>query len=217
VNPRSSAFDNSGLWAIIPVKPLRRAKSRLARALQADQRAALARAMFARTLDVLAPVKRVSGIVVVSSDLTVQDIARAKNAIPLAETESGLNAAVSQACAWLEARGASAALIVPTDLPLLAAADVEAMLDLAVEPACIVIAPDRREHGTNALLLRPPQVIRPAFGASSFEAHQAQALARRLPAHVYRSATIALDLDRPGDLDRYRELAGRLDALPLYE
>lgn len=217
MNPRSSAYGIFSPWAVVPVKPLRRAKSRLARALKTDQRAALARSMFARTLDVLASIEHIVGIVVVSSDLTVQDIARAKNAIPLAETESGLNAAVSQACTWLEARGTAAALIVPTDLPLLSASDVEAIIELATEPACVVIAPDRHERGTNALLLRPPQAVRPAFGSSSFQAHRAQAGAVGLPLHIYRSATIALDLDLPGDLDRYRELATRLDALPLYE
>lgn len=209
--------ENPDLWAIIPVKPLRRAKSRLARALKADQRAALARATFARTLDILASVDRIAGVVVVSSDLTVQDLARAKNAIPLAETESGLNAAVSQACEWLAARGAAAALIVPADLPLVTAADIGSMIDLACEPACVAIAPDRREEGTNALLIRPPRAIRPAFGLSSFEVHCAQAAERGLPVHVYRSATIALDVDVPADLDHYRELATRLDALPLYE
>ena len=213
MNLRSSASNNSGLWAIVPVKPLRRAKSRLARALKANQRAALARSMFARTLDVLSSVDRIAGAVVVSSDLTVQDIARAKKAIPLAESESGLNAAVSQACEWISARGASAALIVPADLPLVTAADIESMIDLALEPICVVIAPDRRDDGTNALLLRPPHVIRPAFGLSSFQAHRDQAVASRLPVHVYRSLTIALDIDRPADLDRYHELAPLLDAL----
>jgi 2-phospho-L-lactate guanylyltransferase len=208
VNPRSSA---SGLWAVVPVKPLGRAKSRLARALRAKQRAALARSMLARTLDILASVDRIAGIAVVSSDLTVQDIARSKNAVPLAETESGLNAAVSQACAFVYAQGGSGALIVPIDLPLLTASDVESMIDLAAEPACVVIAPDRRDEGSNGLLLRPPQIIRPAFGPSSFQAHRARAGERGIPAHVYRSATIALDLDSPADLDRYRQLAPLLD------
>ncbi len=198
------------LWAIVPVKPLRRAKSRLARALKANQRAALSRSMLARTLDVLSSVDRLAGMLVVSRDLTVQDIARAKNAIPLAETESGLNAAVSQACEWITAQGASGALIVPIDLPLLTAFDIEAMIDHAVEPACIVVAPDRRDEGTNALLLRPPHAIRPAFGRSSFAAHRAQAVASGLPIHVYRSATIALDIDLPADLDHYREQVGRI-------
>ena len=201
----------------MPVKPLRRAKSRLARALKVNQRAALARSLLARTLDTLKSVERVDGIVVVSRDLTAHDLARAKGAIPLAETDSGLNAAVSQACEWVAAQGALTALIVPTDLPLLTAFDIESMIDLAVERACVVIAPDRHDAGTNALLLRPPLAIRPTFGPASFEAHRKQAAERGLRLHTYRAATIALDLDVPADLERYQELAALLDAMPLYE
>lgn len=205
------------LWAVVPVKPLRRAKSRLARALKANQRAALARSMLAHTLDTLGSVDRVSGIAVISNDLTAHEIARAKHAIPLAEADSGLNAAVAQACAWVAARGAAAALIVPTDLPLLTAFDVESMIDLATEPTCVVIAPDRHENGTNAMLLRPPQAIHPAYGPASSDAHRRQAAENGIAVHVYRSTTIALDLDLPADLDRYRELAPLLDAMSLYE
>lgn len=173
--------------------------------------------MFARTLDVLASVDRIQRILVMSSDLTVQDIARSKGALALAESEPGLNVALSQACAFASSRRASGVLIVPTDLPLLTAHDIESLIDLACEPACLVIAPDRRDEGTNALLLRPPHVIQPAFGPSSFEAHEARATAAGLPVHVYRSPTLALDIDRPSDLQYYRELALLLDAPPLYE
>ena len=196
---------------------MRRAKSRLARALKANQRAALARSMFARTLDVLASVDRIERTLVVSSDLTAHNIAREKGALVLAESEPGLNIALAQACALASARGAPGVLIVPTDVPLLAVRDVESLIDLACEPACLVVAPDRHGEGTNALLLRPPQIIQPAFGLSSFDAHQERAAAIGIPAHVYRSATLALDIDRPADLERYQELAAQLDAPPLYE
>jgi 2-phospho-L-lactate guanylyltransferase len=173
--------------------------------------------MLARTLDILSSVDRLDGIAVISADLTVQNLARAKRAIALAEADSGLNAAVSQACDWVVARGASTALIIPSDLPLLTATDVESMLDLATDRACMVIAPDRHDDGTNALLLRPPAVIRLAFGASSFENHRRQAFDQGVPAHVYRSSTIGLDVDLPADLDRYHEMAALLDATSLYE
>jgi len=203
----------SDLWAIVPVKRLRRAKSRLARSLKANQRAALARSMLARTLDLLAAIDRVAGVAVITSDLTAQDIARAKNAIPLAETEAGLNAAVAQACAWAAAQGAPGALIVPIDLPLLTASDIESMIDLAIEPSCVVIAPDRHDEGTNALLLRPPQVIQPAFGVSSCEAHRVRAAEQGVPSRIFRSMTISLDIDLPADLERYRQLVPLIDVV----
>ena len=208
---------NSGLFAVIPVKPLRRAKSRLARALKANQRAALARSLLARTLDILSSVERIDRVAVISSDLTGHDLARAKHAIPLVEADSGLNAAVAQACEWVSAQGISTALIVPSDLPLLTRFDIESMIDLATDSACLVIAPDRHDEGTNAMLLRPPHAIHPAFGLSSFEAHRRRAAEQGLRVHVYRSQTVALDLDVPDDLARYNELAPLLDAMSLYE
>jgi len=172
--------------------------------------------MLARTLDVLTSVSGLDRIVVISRDLTAHDIARAKDARPLAETGSGLNAAVAEACAWVEAQGATGVVIVPTDLPLLTASDVESMIDLALEPACVILAPDRRDDGTNLLLIKPPRAIPPAFGVASFESHRLRARQAGLPVRVVRSATAALDIDRPDDLNRYHELAA-LDALLLYE
>src|SRR5512135_1566082 len=87
-------------FAIIPVKRLRRSKSRLARALKADVRAALTKSILSRTLDQLAQVERIAKTIVVSSDVTVLNLARSKNAIDLAEVESGLNSAIRQAAQW---------------------------------------------------------------------------------------------------------------------
>src|SRR5512141_434450 len=88
-------------YALIPVKPLRQAKSRLARALKAPTRAALVRAIFSRTLDVLAQVDRVAGTIVISRDLTILELARQRpHVIALAEAESGLNPAITQGAHW---------------------------------------------------------------------------------------------------------------------
>ena len=97
------------------------------------------------------------------------------------------------------ARGARAVLVLPADLPLLTSGDIMAMLDLAHEPRCVVIAPDARGEGTNALMLRPPDALNFAFGPQSFYEHCAQAETSQLALHIYRSPTVALDLDTPAD------------------
>jgi 2-phospho-L-lactate/phosphoenolpyruvate guanylyltransferase len=208
---------SSLIFAVIPVKPLRQAKSRLARALKPPLRQALVRSLLSRTLDLLNANDRIAGTIVISHDVTVLELARNQNAIGLAESESGLNAAITQAATWARAHGAKAILIVPTDLPLIAEADIDAMLDLATKPKCVVIAPDRREEGTNALLVRPPDAISFAYGTSSFEAHRVQAQERGLPVSVYRSSTIALDLDVPDDLTFFQEGAAKFDLHSLSE
>lgn len=199
-------------FVIIPVKRLRRSKSRLARALQAPVRAALTKSILSRTLDLLAQVDRISKTIVVSSDITVLDLARSKNAIDLAEVESGLNAAIRQAAAYAMSKQAQSILIIPSDLPLITIDDINAILDLATETRCLVIAPDRRNEGTNALLVQPPDGIEFAFGTASFELHLTQATEHNLASHIFRSDTLGLDLDVPEDLERYQNGMSVIDS-----
>ena len=204
------AIHSSLTYAIIPVKPLARAKSRLARALKAPTRAALVRSIFSRTLDVIAQVERIGGTIVVSRDLTILELARQRHASALMESDSGLNPAITQAAQWAVQHHARSALIIPVDLPLITSADLDEMINRAEEERCIVIAPDRHEDGTNVLLVRPPDMIHFAYGASSFNAHRAQAIERGLIVHEYRSPTTAFDIDVPDDLEMYRLLDAQM-------
>jgi 2-phospho-L-lactate guanylyltransferase len=200
------ANHSSPTYAIIPVKSLRRAKSRLARALKAPTRAALVRSIFSRTLDVIAQVDRIDGVIVVSRDLTILELARQRNAITLMESDSGLNPAITQAAQWAAQHHARAVIVIPVDLPLITSSDLDEMIDRAVEERCIVIAPDRHEDGTNVLLVRPPDAIHFSYGPASFNAHRTQATERGLIVHEYRSPTTAFDIDVPDDLETYRLL-----------
>ena len=156
------------IFTIVPVKPFRRAKSRLSPVMSKPIRAATARALLSRTLDTLASCDLQLATCVISRDMTALDIARRRGAIALAESESGLNAALNQAREWAVSHGAQAILVLPADLPLLTPNDITAMLDLLREPRSVVIAPDVRGEGTNALLLRPPDALHFAFGRAEF-------------------------------------------------
>ncbi len=65
----------------------------------------------------------------------------------------------------------------------------------------VVVAPCHHGTGTNALLVCPPGLIPFAFGPDSFAAHVAAARAAGVEPVIYRSATVALDLDTPEDLE----------------
>ncbi len=64
----------------------------------------------------------------------------------------------------------------------------------------VVIAPDAGETGTNALLLRPPFLLPFSFGPVSFARHCALARAAGVEPLVYRSPSLAHDIDLPDDL-----------------
>ena len=196
-------------WAIIPVKPFLTAKSRLAGALSPDERAALSRDFLARALDVLGEVPEVAHRLVVSRDPAALTLARAHGAHTI--TESGapdLNRALQRATQAARASRAEAVLVLPTDLPWLAASDVRAMLADAPDGPSAVIAPDRHESGTNALWMRPPGLLPYAFGPGSFMRHLALAAEAGIHARICRLPGLGLDVDVPEDLALYR--AGQL-------
>ena len=185
--------------AIVPVKALTEAKTRLAAVLSPAERAALT----LRTLRGVLAALDMPGIdlrLVVSPDETVLAEARAAGALALRQQGGGLNEGLEQARAEAIARGAGAILIVLGDLPLLAHDDVGTLLDLAERPAIAIFAPDRHGTGTNALLLCPPTALPFAFGAGSLARHRAAAAARGLLIRYYDAAGTALDLDTPDDL-----------------
>src|SRR3989304_4368488 len=86
------------LWAIIPVKPLRRGKSRLAGTLSEDERTELNRILLERTLTTLADMKDVDQVLVVSRDPHALTIARNHGARTVREDgQPHLNTALARA------------------------------------------------------------------------------------------------------------------------
>jgi 2-phospho-L-lactate guanylyltransferase len=193
------------LWAIVPVKPLRRAKSRLAGVLSRDERAALSKEMLVHTLDVLSTVPQVEKILVISRDSRALALARERGARTVTEQGgSQLNKALIRATVLARGYGVSSVLVLPADLPLLTKADVEKLVSMADDPPVVVIAPDRRGTGTNALLSSPPGLIEYDFGPDSFKHHSARAEAAGARVEICELPSLELDLDLPEDLEAYR-------------
>jgi len=98
-----------------------------------------------------------------------------------------------------------AALVLPGDIPLLRAGDVESVLRAAPESAgapFAVLVPSHDRMGTNALLLAPPDILRLRFGYDSFRYHLSEAEARGAAVSVIENPRIALDIDEPADLQQ---------------
>jgi len=205
--------------AVLPVKSLADAKSRLAGELSLEQRRALVLTLMERLLRVLAASRAVTGTLVVSPDPSVLAHAAAAGAHTLAQriipASSGTSATYSDGLnqALIEARqhirAAQALLVLLADLPLITPADIVAMCGLLPpEGPAAVIAPDRHEQGTNALLLRPPEALAFSFGTGSLAQHIRAAQAAKLSLAFYRAPGTAFDLDTAADLrelDHYRQ------------
>lgn len=197
---------NEGVYAIVPVKDLQGTKSRLAPVLNPGARAGLTLYMMGR---VVAAVREagVEDVCVVSPDRIVLEEAQRRGAAPLVQESRGLNPALEEGRRRALDRGASTLLVLPADLPLLEAGDVLAVLEEADEGPSVVISPDGARSGTNALLVRPPDVLPFAFGPDSFEAHLGAARRRDLDVRVCERPHLAFDLDTAGDLARFRGAA----------
>lgn len=195
------------LWAIVPVKPLRRGKSRLAEALNEEERTALNEEMLARTLKTLSTLKEVDQVLVVSRDPHALTIARNHGAKTVQEDgQSHLNTALTRATVIAQVHATQGVLILPIDLPLLTTDDVLTLIDRATKPPVVVIAPDRHGKGTNALLMVPPQQIEYEFGEGSFQRHCEQAKQSGARLEIVDLPSLGLDLDLPEDLEMVRKL-----------
>ena len=199
------------LWAIVPVKPLRRGKSRLAGALSENDRLELNRFLLERTLKTLIDLNEVEQVLVVSRDPSALSIARDLGARTVQEDGTPtLNTALKRATVVAQIYASRGVLIIPADLPLFTRSDIIALLERASDPPVVVIAPDRHQKGTNALLLSPADIIEYDFGQDSFKRHceRAQKAGARL--EIVDLPTLGLDLDLPEDLELVRKLETQL-------
>lgn len=189
------------VYAVVPVKDLREAKSRLSSVLDPEVRADLALRMLRRVISALREAG-VENVCVVSPDETVLELAAGSGATPLMQEDSGLNSALEQGRRWAMEAGATVLLILPADLPLLEPSDVRALLDEAGGRQPVSISPDGEGSGTNALLLRPPGGLPFLFGLDSFIRHLRAAEERGLGVRVVERPGLAFDLDTVEDFAR---------------
>lgn len=189
------------LWAIVPVKPLRRRKSRLAEILSSEERAALNRGLLENTIKSLVDIPEIAHVLVISRDQAALSLARSLGARTVQENGAPqLNVALSRATGVAKTYATQSVLVLPADLPLITAEDVQVMLSKAFDPPVVVVAPDHSQKGTNALLLSPPEIIEYHFGPNSFKKHCQ--LAREVGARleICELSSLSLDLDEPEDL-----------------
>jgi 2-phospho-L-lactate guanylyltransferase len=186
--------------ALVPVKSLSAAKSRLAEHLTQAQRRLLVLNMLHHMLSTLRESRALASIAVVSADIYVLEQARAWGALALAETQQGHNPALHAAALDERMAGADVLLTISADLPLLRPDDVRGMIE-QLRRSQVVLAASREGTGTNALLVRPPLAVPYVFGPGSLQRYSAEARKRSLTVSIYNSPGTALDIDTIDDLE----------------
>lgn len=189
--------------ALVPVNRLAAVKTRLAGALPPDERRRLVLWMARRTVGTLLASDAVAGVLVVSPDREALAATRRPGVTGALQREGGLNEGLELGRQRALAAGAEALLVVLADLPYLTPEQVAALVALgdgSPGEARVVLAPDARGRGTNALLVRPASLVPFTFGAHSLARHRALARYTGVEPAYYRSPGTARDVDTPGDL-----------------
>ncbi len=200
-------------WAVVPIRGLSTAKTRLGPDLDPAARRQLVEVMLRRTLVATRAAAAIAGTIVVTKDPEVAGLAQSHRAIGLVEHAPDLNAAIVAGRSLAIARGATAVHVLPADLPAVSPAAIDELVIRAAarESAhgLVALVTDRHGRGTNALLVSPPAIVDPAFGEDSREAHRAAAGSVGA-AWLELGGRLALDVDTPADLAVAEATVGRL-------
>lgn len=191
--------------ALVPVKSLDQAKSRLADHLTLQQRQNLVLDMLHHVLEILQGSTCFERISVVSPDKQVLELASTWKANALIEEVPGHNEALHAAALREQQAGAEALLTIAADLPLLHVDDIHALVELSRKHE-VVLAEAQDGAGTNALLARPPLVLPYLFGPHSLQKFQQSAARQNVSSTIWNSIGLALDIDTIDDLDDLYEL-----------
>ncbi len=189
------------LALLIPVKDLANAKQRLAGLLTQAERSRLARIMLEGVLRECAALPAGFRKVMATSGRLAMDMAKAHGFEVLEErSQESESTSVDRAAAWLEAEGVRGVLRVPLDLPLIAGAELMRLAELARGGMECILVPSLDGTGTNGLYRAPPTAFPSRFGPGSLALHEALARAHTASHEVVPLASLALDIDEPGDV-----------------
>ena len=190
----------STVAAVLPAKQFETSKQRLAPQVQLGNRRALVESMFSDAMLALRRVPSINQIFVVTSDPVAAQIAAGHETIVVEDTAASHSEAAQLGIARALEMGATRALLVPGDCPLLDPTELEQLIARPVPARSVLIVPDRHGEGTNALLLTPPDAMPPSFGEGSRHRHNELATEHGATPEVVHVPSLALDIDTPEDL-----------------
>ena len=178
------------MLAIVPVKGLNGAKSRLAPALTPDERERLVRSMLDRVLGACEASTAITRTLLVTPEPGL-----ARDGIDLL-FDAGTGHPDAIATALADPRASDGAIVVMADCPHVTA---EALDALAAAAMPLALAPSR-DGGVNAVALRDPKLFQPPFGVPA-EITIQRARAAGIEPAILHDPSLALDVDRPEDLE----------------
>ena len=199
---------------LIPVKNKLNAKQRLAPLLSPEERFQLAQAMLEDVLDAVAGVPECPAVSLVTSDDHARVLAEQHGfGIIEDQEDAGETAAIEMATRVCVEHGMPWTLVIPGDAPLATADEIGVILRIAPIKGS-VLASDHKGLGSNAIYRAPADLFPLRFGDHSYPPHLASAQIMG-PAIQLRLPGLALDIDRPEDVQLLLEAPGETRAQTL--
>jgi 2-phospho-L-lactate guanylyltransferase len=175
---------------LVPVKAFAAAKVRLAPALDAAERADLAR----RMAEAVVTAANGLPVAIACDDEGVRAWAASLGAEVVWTPGTGLDGAVQRGVEVLAAGGRAKVIVAHGDLPHAAG------LDRLADFPGITLVPDRHDDGTNVIVVPVSAGFRFAYGPASFRRHLAEARRCGGPVRIARIDALRWDVDTPADL-----------------
>jgi 2-phospho-L-lactate/phosphoenolpyruvate guanylyltransferase len=191
------------VYAVVPVKNLADSKRRLSEVFTPQERKELTLAMLEDVLNAL-QASVVDEIVVVGEDSAVEQTAKKFGSSYLSANGASLNPAIEEATSWCKKKGSESVLVLPADVPLLDAKDINRIVELGVGGSAVVLSPSKN-WGTNALYQNPLKQIPACFGPKSFLSHIQEAYCKGISVRLHFSPGLATDIDSAEDLKKLFE------------
>jgi 2-phospho-L-lactate guanylyltransferase len=197
---------------LVPVKNSSSAKQRLAAVLDQPSRTRLAQAMLHDVLSTLYNWSNRPPVAVVTSDPYAVELAGKYEFEIIPDPDNpGETGAIEMATRLCVERGVKETLVIPADIPLIQAWELEEILKHAPSEGSVLI-PAADGRGTNAAFRRPANLFPLKFGNDSFKPHHAAAQATGKSCVVLKLPGIAIDVDNPADLQQLISLPGETRA-----
>jgi 2-phospho-L-lactate guanylyltransferase len=187
--------------AVIPMKSLHSAKSRLSNILTAQQRKNLAMYLLDATIKELKKSNFISEIIIVSNDKALKQYSCINNLKFIKDSDEGVNQAVILADKYCIDKGINANIVIPQDLPFISAKEIDKICTISNKyHKCIIICPSKRFDGTNVLFRKPPDVIKTHYDNNSYMNHLKEAYKFKIPVESLDIVKLRFDLDTKEDL-----------------
>lgn len=190
----------AAVHALVPLKRLGGAKSRLRGLLSKEERVQLMQVMLADVLSAVDRAESVSAVTLVSSEPSAARLAHDHGVEWWDDRGLPWNEALSAAMA--EVIDMPVAAVISADIPLVLSDEIQELV--AATPQAGIAVARATDGGTNAVCLRPSGIIETCFGYEGSAAlHASIARDAGVQARIVDVPGLALDLDTPEDVQQF--------------